>query len=256
MSIMCHRVKILEGKTFRLNLSCTTPYNADFDGDEMNLHALQTHESRADALELMSVAKNIITPQSNRPVMGIVQDSLLSSFMMTHDDVRIDKAEMCNIMMWIEGAVLPVPDYDPLWSGRQCLSLLFPTDFNWRDTIVNGILVKGPIGKAALGRSHGSIIHRLYNDYGSDRTCQFINELQRSNHVWFASQGFSIGIGDMRITKKTAHDIQAACADIDLKVDLPGLERDTAQALVDAAHQVCPYSNATRNNVDVRLSLA
>jgi Ohr subfamily peroxiredoxin len=44
--------------------------------------------------------------------------------------------------------------------------------------------------------------------------------------------------------------------DIDLKVDLPGLGRDTAQALVDAAHQVCPYSNATRNNVDVRLSLA
>ena len=101
---MCHRAKILDGKTFRLNLSCTSPYNADFDGDEMNLHCLQTHESRADALELMSVAFNILTPQSNKPVMGIVQDSLLSAFMMTSDGVFLNKAEMCTMIMWVEGA--------------------------------------------------------------------------------------------------------------------------------------------------------
>jgi len=41
-----------------------------------------------------------------------------------------------------------------------------------------------------------------------------------------------------------------------LVVDLPGLERDEAQKLVDAAHQICPYSNATRGNVDVGLTLA
>ena len=215
MSIMCHRAKILEGKTFRLNLSCTTPYNADFDGDEMNLHALQTFESRADALELMSVAQNIITPQSNKPVMGIVQDSLLSSYMMTSPGVTLDKAEMCNILMWVDGATLPEPSRGPLWTGLQCMSLLFPTDFDWKDTIVQGQLLRGPLGKKALGRSHGSIIHRLYNDYGPDRTCQFINELQRINHIWFSSVGFSIGIGDMRISKKTASDIQQECATID-----------------------------------------
>ena len=219
MSIMCHRAKILkQGKTFRLNLSCTTPYNADFDGDEMNLHVLQTHESRADAIELMSVAKNIITPQSNKPVMGIVQDSLLSAFMMTSDGVTLDKAEMCNIIMWVDGAELPEPairhPYE-LWTGLQCMSLLFPKDFQWRESIVNGQLLSGPLGKRALGRSHGSIIHRLYNDYGPDRTCQFINELQRINHLWFSSQGFSIGIGDMRITDETAQKVKDECADID-----------------------------------------
>jgi len=216
MSIMAHRAKILSGKTFRLNLSCTTPYNADFDGDEMNLHALQTYESRADAMNLMSVAQNIITPQSNKPVMGIVQDSLLSSFMMTSLGVTLDRAEMCNICMWVEGAVLPEPEIDgQLWTGLQCISLLFPKSFNWKDTIVNGICVKGPLGKKALGRSQGSIIHCLYNDYSPDRTCQFINELQRINHIWFASQGFSIGIGDMRITDKTAAEVQEECANVD-----------------------------------------
>jgi DNA-directed RNA polymerase II subunit RPB1 len=216
MSIMAHRAKILSGKTFRLNLSCTTPYNADFDGDEMNLHALQTYESRADAMNLMSVAQNILTPQSNKPVMGIVQDSLLSSFMMTSPGVILDKAEMCNICMWVEGAVLPEPEIDgQWWTGLQCISLLFPKDFNWKDTIVNGICVKGPLGKKALGRSHGSIIHCLYNDYSPDRTCQFINELQRINHIWFAGQGFSIGIGDMRITDNTATEVQKECANVD-----------------------------------------
>ena len=220
MSIMCHRAKIIKGKTFRLNLSCTTPYNADFDGDEMNLHVLQTHESRADALELMSVAKNIITPQSNKPIMGIVQDSLLSAFMMTSPGVTLDIAEMSNVMMWIEDATeLPIPKVQTpegmRWSGLQCLSMIFPKDFNWKDYVFQGQLLKGPLGKRALGRSHGSIIHRLYNDYGPDRTCQFINELQRTNHIWFSSQGFSIGIGDMRITDKTAEKVRNECANVD-----------------------------------------
>ena len=224
MSIMCHRAKILKGKTFRLNLSCTTPYNADFDGDEMNLHVLQTHESRADAQELMAVAENIITPQSNKPVMGIVQDSLLSAFMMTSPGVTLDRAEMSNVMMWIDGAVaLPQPKVETpegmRWSGLQCLSMIFPTDFNWKDYIFNGQLLKGPLGKKALGRSHGSIIHRLYNDYGPDRTCQFINELQRTNHIWFSSQGFSIGIGDMRISNETAEKVRNECANIDNKAE-------------------------------------
>ena len=220
MSIMCHRAKIIKGKTFRLNLSCTTPYNADFDGDEMNLHVLQTHESRADALELMSVAQNIITPQSNKPIMGIVQDSLLSAFMMTSPGVTLDIAEMSNVMMWIEDATeLPTPKVQTpegmRWSGLQCLSMIFPKDFNWKDYVFQGQLLKGPLGKRALGRSHGSIIHRLYNDYGPDRTCQFINELQRTNHIWFSSQGFSIGIGDMRISDETAEKVRNECANID-----------------------------------------
>ena len=221
MSIMCHRAKILSGKTFRLNLSCTTPYNADFDGDEMNLHALQTHESRADALGLMSVAQNIITPQSNKPVMGIVQDSLLSSYLMTSPGVTLDKAEMCNMIMWVVGATLPPPTVvgtSPRWTGLQAMSLLFPSDFNWKETVIQGQLVQGPLGKKALGRSHGSIIHRLYNDYGPDRTCQFINELQRINHVWFSAHGFSIGIGDMRISDDTARAIQHECSTVDKEI--------------------------------------
>jgi DNA-directed RNA polymerase II subunit RPB1 len=91
MSIMGHRIKIMPYSTFRLNLSVTSPYNADFDGDEMNMHVPQTFETRAEVTELMMVPKCIVSPQSNRPVMGIVQDSLLGCRKITKRDTFIEK---------------------------------------------------------------------------------------------------------------------------------------------------------------------
>ena len=76
---------------FRLNLSVTTPYNADFGGDEMNLHVPQTMETRAEILQLAMVNRVIVTPQSNRPVMGIVQDTLTAVRKMTKRDTFIEK---------------------------------------------------------------------------------------------------------------------------------------------------------------------
>src|SRR5580700_4260676 len=102
MSMMGHRVKILPWSTFRLNLSVTTPYNADFDGDEMNLHVPQSLPARAEAETLMMVNKVIVSPQSNRPVMGIVQDALLASSLMTRRDVFVAQDLLMNVLMWVE----------------------------------------------------------------------------------------------------------------------------------------------------------
>lgn len=62
MSIMGHRVKVLPYSTFRMNLSVTTPYNADFDGDEMNMHVPQSLEAMAEIKEIMAVPKQILAP--------------------------------------------------------------------------------------------------------------------------------------------------------------------------------------------------
>lgn len=91
MSIMGHRIRIMPYSTFRLNLSVTSPYNADFDGDEMNMHVPQSFETRAEVLELMMVPKCIVSPQANRPVMGIVQDTLLGCRKITKRDTFIEK---------------------------------------------------------------------------------------------------------------------------------------------------------------------
>ena len=91
MSMMGHKVRIMPYSTFRLNLSVTTPYNADFDGDEMNMHVAQTIESRAEIAELMMVPKCIVSPQANSPVIGLVQDTLLGSKLFTRRDTFIER---------------------------------------------------------------------------------------------------------------------------------------------------------------------
>nr|CAI5868811.1 unnamed protein product [Callosobruchus analis] len=108
MSMMGHRVKVLPWSTFRMNLSCTSPYNADFDGDEMNLHVPQSMETRAEVENLHITPRQIITPQANKPVMGIVQDTLTAVRKMTKRDVFIEKEQMMNLLMFL-----------PIWDGKM-----------------------------------------------------------------------------------------------------------------------------------------
>ena len=82
--------------------SVTTPYNADFDGDEMNLHVPQSLETKAEIMELAMVTHNILTPQSNRPVMGIVQDSLTAACKFTKRDVFLDKVNKYYLCIHIQ----------------------------------------------------------------------------------------------------------------------------------------------------------
>ncbi len=84
MSIMAHRVKVMEGRTFRLNPAVCPPYNADFDGDEMNMHVPQTEEARAEATILLSVHENILSPRFGGPIIGGIHDHVSGIFMLTH----------------------------------------------------------------------------------------------------------------------------------------------------------------------------
>ncbi len=111
MSMMGHRIKILPYSSFRLNLSVTTPYNADFDGDEMNMHVPQSYETKAEVKEIMHVPRQIVSPQGNKPVMGIVQDTLMGMRLITSKDTFIEKPILMNLLMWVENfdGRIPVP---------------------------------------------------------------------------------------------------------------------------------------------------
>ena len=111
MSMMGHRIKVLPYSSFRLNLSVTTPYNADFDGDEMNMHVPQSYETKAEIKEIMHVPRQIISPQGNKPVMGIVQDTLLGMKLITSKDTFIERNILMNLLMWVENfnGKMPLP---------------------------------------------------------------------------------------------------------------------------------------------------
>nr|KYP66634.1 DNA-directed RNA polymerase II subunit RPB1 [Cajanus cajan] len=221
MSIMGHRIKIMPYSTFRLNLSVTSPYNADFDGDEMNMHVPQSFETRAEVLELMMVPKCIVSPQSNRPVMGIVQDTLLGCRKITKRDTFISKDVFMNILMWWEDfdGKVPAPTIlkpEPLWTGKQVFNLIIPKPINliryssWHnesergpitpgDTMVRiekGELLTGTLCKKTLGTSTGSLIHVIWEEVGPDAARKFLGHTQWLVNYWLLQNAFSIGIGD------------------------------------------------------------
>ncbi|CAN6481633.1 unnamed protein product [Victoria cruziana] len=221
MSIMGHRIKIMPYSTFRLNLSVTSPYNADFDGDEMNMHVPQSFETRAEVLELMMVPKCIVSPQSNRPVMGIVQDTLLGCRKITKRDTFIEKDVFMNILMWWEDfdGKIPAPAIlkpRPLWTGKQVFNLIIPKQINlirysaWHseaetgfitpgDTCVRiekGELLSGTLCKKAMGTSSGSLIHVIWEEVGPDAARKFLGHTQWLVNYWLLQNAFSIGIGD------------------------------------------------------------
>ena len=237
MSMMGHRVRVLPFATFRLNLSVTSPYNADFDGDEMNLHMPQSEESRAEVANLHRVTHLVITPQSNKPVMSIVQDALTACNKMTSRNVFLTRAEMMSLLMFLPSwnGRMPKPAiYFPqkLWTGKQLFSLIIPGRVNCNRThsthpesedsgpykwishadtrvlIENGELICGILCKKTLGSSHGSLIHIIAMEQSHEETGNFFNNVQTVVNNWLLIEGHTIGIVDTLYDAKNREEIK------------------------------------------------
>ncbi|KAJ5676786.1 DNA-directed RNA polymerase II subunit RPB1 [Penicillium maclennaniae] len=273
-SMMGHRVRVMPFSTFRMNLSVTSPYNADFDGDEMNLHVPQSEEARAELAELALVPKNIVSPQRNGPLMGIVQDTLCGIYKICRRDVFLSKDQVMNIMLWVpdwDGAIPPpaIMKPRPRWTGKQMISMAFPTGLNLlridKDSsplsekfsplndggllIHGGQLLYGMLSKKTVGASGGGVIHTIFNEYGPDTAVNFFNGAQRIVNYWLLHNGFSIGIGDtipdrntidkieeaVRERKREVEEITASATDNTLEA-LPGMNvRETFESKVSRA---------------------
>ena len=215
MSLMGHRVKVLPFSTFRLNLSVTTPYNADFDGDEMNMHVPQSYETMAEVKEIMAVPNQIVSPQSNKPVMGIVQDSLLGVMLFTLKDCFIERELVMNLMMWANYSDdrLPPPAVlkpKALWTGKQLFSLIVPNvnlmryaekESNVWDSVEDknvliqkGELICGNITKGTIGNSSGGLIHIIWKEKGPYPCRDFLSNTQLLINNWLHQNGFTVGV--------------------------------------------------------------
>jgi len=227
-SMMGHRVRVMPYSTFRLNLSVTSPYNADFDGDEMNLHVPQTEETRAEVQNLCMVPLNIVSPQSNKPLMGIVQDTLAGIYKLCRRDVFLTKEQVMDIMLWVPewDGIIPRPAiFKPRyrWTGKQIVSMVIPKIVNLQTDLKgdyaplkdNGLLIQqgelmhGLLTKKIVGAAAGGIVHLCFNELGPYGAMDFLNGCQRVINYWLLHNGFSIGIGDTIPDAQTIASVQA-----------------------------------------------
>ncbi|KAI9794044.1 MAG: DNA-directed RNA polymerase II subunit RPB1 [Peltula sp. TS41687] len=228
-SMMGHRVRVMPYSTFRLNLSVTTPYNADFDGDEMNLHVPQNEEARAEVSQLCMVPRNIVSPQRNGPLMGIVQDTLVGIYKICRRDIFLTKEQVMNILLWVPDwdGVIPQPAIlkpRPRWTGKQLISMVIPkgisllrmgeeglSPLNDDGLFVHGgELVFGMFNKKTAGASKGGLIHIIFNERGPETAMSFFNGAQTVVNYWLLHYGFSIGIGDALPDQDTIQRIEEA----------------------------------------------
>ncbi|CAR30106.1 DNA-directed RNA polymerase II subunit RPB1 [Lachancea thermotolerans CBS 6340] len=230
MSMMAHRVKVMPYSTFRLNLSVTSPYNADFDGDEMNLHVPQSEETRAELSQLCAVPQQIVSAQSNKPCMGIVQDTLCGVRKMTLRDTFIELDQVLNMLYWIPDwdGVIPTPIIlkpKPLWSGKQILSIAIPSGIHLQRfdegttllspkdngmLIIDGQIIFGVVDKKTVGSSSGGLIHVVTREKGPKICARLFSNLQKVVNFWLLHNGFSIGIGDTIADEKSMREITEA----------------------------------------------
>ena len=223
MSIMAHYVRVLPGKTFRLHPSVCPPYNADFDGDEMNLHVPQSEEARAEAILLMRVQDQLISPRYGGPIIGGLRDFITGSYLLTKDDTTLTKEEFANLaMLGSYTGELPKPatkgkDGD-LYTGKQLFSLFLPKDFNYvitskwskgtkgeaKDVVIkNGELISGVIDKSSIGAEEPeSVLHRIAKDYGNAPAKKFLNSVLIIAKQFITHYGFSYGYADLELPEK------------------------------------------------------
>ena len=259
-SMMAHRARVMPFNTFRLNVMVTPSFNADFDGDEMNMHVAQSLQSHEELLQLAAVPTQIISPRECKPIVSIVQDNVVGIYRLTRDNVRISQKQFFNLM-----ALNPActgkymrPAYHngkkDYWSGQQILTTIMPKKINMympnnqydeaKDNdhnivvIKNGEVQKGVFDKDTYqARTHG-IIHSIYNEYGAEETKLFFDNTQKLICNWLVIAGFSVGISDLIVDNDTKKSFQKSITDMKARV----------HTIIDSIHANTFENKSTKKN--------
>ncbi len=242
MSIMAHEVKIMEGRTFRLNLTVCPPYNADFDGDEMNLHVPQSEEARTEAELLLKVQNHILSPRFGGPILGGIQDFISSVFQFTSKNSIYNKKDALKLLYTGDvyknnpnfnlDQLTPVTvDPEPMYSGKEIFSTLFPDDLNIRvkskfckkcevceeenclyDAYVvirNGKLVTGTIDENSFGAMQSnSILQRIIKDHGNALGRIFLDSATKMLLYVIRQNGMTMGLDEVYVHGHAYEEIE------------------------------------------------
>ncbi|MCL2156578.1 MAG: DNA-directed RNA polymerase subunit A' [Methanobrevibacter sp.] len=253
MSMMAHEVKVLPYKTFRLNLCVCPPYNADFDGDEMNMHIFQTDESRAEAKSLMRVQEHILSPRFGGPIIGAIHDHISGGYLLTRKESIFTEEQAFQIL---RKAKIKLPKRKKKdWTGKELFSLLLPEKLNvvykgeicrkcdeckFKDcefdayvVIEEGSLQTGAVDEKAFGSFSGKILDQIMKEYGSDEARKFLDSATNLAISGIMKAGITTSTNDEEIPEEAKQRIEAHLDTAEKRVDqlVEAYENDELEAL-------------------------
>ncbi len=237
MSIMAHRARIMPYKTFRLNLTVCPPFNADFDGDEMNLHVPQTEEARAEARLLLAVQKHLRSPRFGGPIIGCLHDHVTGCYLLTMKDRKFSKEEAQQLLM---AAGVKIDDGKEEWTGKEVFSMLIPSGINLRYkakvcnkcseckgencpydayvVIKDGKLIKGVIDDKSIGAFSGILLDEIIRKYGEEEAKKFLNSVTKLAITYLDMHGFTVGIDDEDLPEEALTQLEKHFRKVEEKV--------------------------------------
>jgi len=216
MSMMCHYVKVLPGKTLRLNPGVCAPYNADFDGDEMNLHIPQSEEARAEAEILMLVQTQLISPRYGLSMIGCIHDGISGNYLLTKGEKMFTKEGAVDLLCSAGITDLSKLPNKKNISGKEIVSAILPEDFSYKSSgksgeevvIENGKLVKGTIDKTSIGgEGAGLLLRSLHKKYGATQTAEILYRFFRLGIETLLRTGLSAKISDTDLPQAAKDEI-------------------------------------------------
>jgi DNA-directed RNA polymerase subunit A' len=226
MSMMCHEVRVLPAKTFRLNPAVCAPYNADFDGDEMNLHIPQTEEARAEAETLMKVQTQLISSGFGLAVIGCIQDGISGNYILTKHLALPRKTAIDILIPTGVSDFSRLADKD-IVSGREIFEVLLPEDFDFTSkdksgepfVIKKGRLQSGTVDTSSIGKGSGIMLRALHKKYGAAFTADFVAKAMKLGVYVLMYNGFTTAISDTDMPADANQKLRETLDDAYKKVD-------------------------------------
>lgn len=207
-SLMAHYVRVLPGRTFRLHPIAAFPYNADFDGDEMNIHSPQTEEARAEAKILLDVKKNLISPKNNTNLLGTSADSVTGNYLLGLDEFTKDEAHQLLYHAGISSAF-----NKKKVNGKEIISKIIPKGINYKEgnfKVVDGEFIDGKIDEYTFGVENGILVKTIDKQLGRDETLETINKIFKIGSKYLTQRGITISVNDLDLREdvvKMAEDV-------------------------------------------------
>ena len=250
-SLLGQRVRLMPYRTFRVNLVSSPSTNMDCDGDEMNVHVPQSLEAQAETRLLIYLPYQIVSPQGNKPCMGLVQEGILGLYLLSDPACTLPRGlflELQAVLRYGSRRLVP-PPLGPTVSGALAVELLFEPDLAYSRQhsgavvrVVHGRLLEGRLDKSVLGTSTNSLVHVLWLHAGPSPCCRFLSDAQRLACAYLQHRSFSVSLSDCLVPPSLlptfAALVKRAEATVQLLAQHPDLVDSTMQDTERAATRV------------------
>ncbi|KDN53106.1 beta and beta-prime subunits of DNA dependent RNA-polymerase [Tilletiaria anomala UBC 951] len=240
-SMMAHKARVLHGeRTIRMHYANCNSYNADFDGDEMNMHFPQSEAARSECYNIANTDNQYLVPTSGSPLRGLIQDHVVAGVWMTCKDSLFDRGEYQQLLY---GALRPEGNYTgggrvltlppalikprPMWTGKQIISTVllniqppapaeginlqskakvagkfWGKDHEMEEHVIvaEGELVSGVLDKSQFGASAYGLVHAVYEIYGAESAGKLLSIFSRLFTKFLQHRAFTCRMDDLTLS--------------------------------------------------------